>query len=179
MQMLLNSAAAEGMVTLIFKLLSLPDLLASTRIFNYFFFVTCIHISGLTAFSFFAKGNKSHPFHSYSQLFLRDRSGGGWWNGIAQPSLCCGSLFLIYSVPPLRTYKGEIKPGQISCHHVLGYGTTRGFSPFHRDILRSEKRKSPTRAVIYFASHLFSVSLGTTSYKKAQDFSGLTCFSLK
>lgn len=143
MQRLLNSAAAEGMVTLIFKLLSLTDLPASTRIFKSFYFVVCIHMSGLIACSFFAKGTKMHPFHSYSQLFLRGRSGGGWWNGIARPSLCCGSFFLVYSVSPLHTYKGEVKPGQISCHQVLlGYGTTRVFSLFHRHTEVREKEMS-------------------------------------
>lgn len=102
-----------------------------------------VSTSGLIACSFFAKGTKMHPFHSYSQLFLRGRSGGGWWNGIARPSLCCGSFFLVYSVSPLHTYKGEVKPGQISCHHVLlGYGTTRVFSLFHRHTEVREKEMS-------------------------------------
>lgn len=61
-------------------------------------------------------------------------------------------LWLFYSVPPLHTYKGEVKPGQISCHHVLSYETTRHFSPFHRHTEIREKEKS--HKGLWFILHL-------------------------
>lgn len=62
------------------------------------------------------------------------------WYCTTFPVLCLFYSFLFSA--PMHMHKGEVKPGQISCHHVLGYGTTRGLSPFHRHTEISEKEKS-------------------------------------
>lgn len=90
---------------------------------------------------------------------------------------CAVARFFSYSVPSLHTQEREAEQGHTSCHLFLSYGSTRGFPPFHAHTEVREKGKSLQRAVIYFASHLFSLSLGTSSQKKTKDFPGLTFFS--
>jgi len=92
---------------------------------------------------------------------------------------CAVVLFFPVSVSSLHTQEREAEQDQTSWHLFLGYGSTRGFPPFHTHTEVRERGKSLQRAVIYFASHLFSLSLGTISQKKSKDFSGRTCFFVK
>lgn len=122
-------------------------------------FLFCHMYPHIWAYIFFflcKRKKKPHPSHNYSQLFLRDKLSGGWWNGIAQRFLCCGSFFFLFSQCPSAHIqrRDKTRPNLLPPRFMELQGV---FLP-SLDTLRSEKRKSPTRAVIYFASHLFSAS---------------------